>query len=152
MALLVVRIRGTVNIPYWADLTLRNLNLEKKFSATLVPDSPVYLGMLRKIAGMIAWSKADSTIVKELFLKKARRIGSIPISDSDVPNDFGNIEGLVTAIVEDKVKISELKNIKPFFRLNPPKGGFRRKTKKAYSDGGILGKNKDLPDLVRRML
>ncbi|MGA8405276.1 MAG: 50S ribosomal protein L30 [Nitrososphaeraceae archaeon] len=152
MALLVVRIRGTVNIPYWADLTLRNLNLEKKFSATLVPDSPAYLGMLRKIAGMIAWSKADSTIVKELFLKKARRTGSIPISDSDVPNDFGNIEGLVTAIVEDKVKISELKNIKPFFRLNPPKGGFRRKTKKAYSDGGILGKNKELPELVRRML
>jgi large subunit ribosomal protein L30 len=69
-----------------------------------------------------------------------------------VPNDFGNIEGLVTAIVEDKVKISELKNIKPFFRLNPPKGGFRRKTKKAYFDGGILGKNKELPDLVRRML
>ena len=55
-------------------------------------------------------------------------------------------------VVEDKVKISELKNIKPFFRLNPPKGGFRRKTKKAYSDGGILGKNKELPDLVRRML
>jgi len=152
MALLVVRIRGTVNIPYWADMTLRNLNLEKKFTATLVPDSPVYIGMLRKIAVMIAWSKADSTIVKELFLKKARKKGSIPVSDSDVPNEYGNIEGLVRAIVEDKIKISELKYMKPFFRLNPPKGGFKRKTKKAYSDGGILGNNRELPDLVRRML
>ncbi|MDQ5868826.1 MAG: 50S ribosomal protein L30 [Thermoproteota archaeon] len=152
MALLVVRIRGTVNIPYWADMTLRNLNLEKKFTATLVPDSPVYIGMLRKIAEMIAWSQADSTIVKELLLKKARKKGSIPVSDSDVPNEYGNIEGLVRAIVEDKIKISELKNIKPFFRLNPPKGGFKRKTKKAYSDGGILGNNRELPDLVRRML
>jgi large subunit ribosomal protein L30 len=152
MALLVVRIRGTVNIPYWADMTLRNLNLEKKFTATLVPDSPVYIGMLRKVAEMIAWSKADSTIVKELFLKKARKKGSIPVSDSDVPNEYGNREGLVRAIVEDKIKISELKNIKPFFRLNPPKGGFKRKTKRAYSDGGILGNNRELSDLVRRML
>ena len=146
MALLVVRIRGTVNIPYWADLTLRNLNLEKKFSATIVPDSPVYIGMLRKIAEMIAWSKADSTIVKELFLKKARKIGSTPISDSDVPNDYGNIEGLVTAIVEDKVKISELKNIKPFFRLNPPKGGINLKNGLMFFNSDILTLSSTMAD------
>ncbi|MDP9196955.1 MAG: 50S ribosomal protein L30 [Thermoproteota archaeon] len=152
MALLVVRIRGTVNLPYWANMTLRNLNLEKKFTATIVPDTPVYIGMLKKIAEMVAWSKADSTIVNELFIKRARKKGSIPVSDSDVPNEYENIEGLVRAIAEDRIKISELKNVLPFFRLNPPKGGFKRKTKKAYSDGGILGRNRELPDLVRRML
>jgi len=39
MAFLVVRMRGTVNVPYWAITTLKNLKLDKKFSATLVPET-----------------------------------------------------------------------------------------------------------------
>ena len=38
MAYLVVRIKGTVNIPYWANTTLDNLNLDKKFRATIIPE------------------------------------------------------------------------------------------------------------------
>lgn len=42
MAYLVVRMRGTVNVPYWADTTLESLNLAKKFRATIVPESAEY--------------------------------------------------------------------------------------------------------------
>ncbi|HEX6028401.1 MAG TPA: uL30 family ribosomal protein, partial [Nitrososphaeraceae archaeon] len=45
MAYLVVRIRGTVNMPHWANNTLDNLNLDKRFRATVIPENPESLGM-----------------------------------------------------------------------------------------------------------
>lgn len=73
MALLVVRMRGTVNVPYWALTTLKNLSLNKKFSATFVPETSNYMGMLRKVNQWVAWSKADSDIIKTLIEKGVRR-------------------------------------------------------------------------------
>ena len=43
LAYLVVRIKGTVNIPEWAKRTLDGLNLDKRFRATIVPENPEYL-------------------------------------------------------------------------------------------------------------
>ena len=77
MAFLVVRMRGTVNVPYWAITTLKNLNLDKKFSATLVPETSNYLGMLKKINQWVAWSKADSEIVKTLFEKRGKKYETV---------------------------------------------------------------------------
>jgi large subunit ribosomal protein L30 len=36
--------------------------------------------------------------------------------------------------------------------LNPPKGGFKKSTIKQFSDGGILGNNKELLEIVKRMV
>ena len=73
MALLVVRMRGTVNVPYWALTTLKSLNLNKRFSATLVPETSNYLGMLRKVNQWVAWSKADSDTIKILIEKRGKK-------------------------------------------------------------------------------
>ena len=154
MALLVVRIRGTVNVPYWALTTLKNLNLNKKFSATLVPETSNYLGMLRKINQWVAWSKADSDIIKILIEKRGKK--KKPLLESRDENksksDYKGIDELVDIIVSDKIKFSDQNNIKPWFSLNPPKGGFKKKTKKQFSDGGILGNNKELLEIVKRMI
>lgn len=154
MALLVVRMRGTVNVPYWALTTLRNLYLNKKFSATLVPETTNYLGMLRKINQWIAWSKADSDIIKILIEKRGKKKN--PTLESKDENksksDYKGIDELVDVIVNDKIKFSDQNNIKPWFSLNPPQGGFRRNTKKQFSDGGILGNNKELLEIVKRMV
>lgn len=154
MALLVVRMRGTVNVPYWALTTLRNLYLNKKFSATLVPETTNYLGMLRKINQWVAWSKADSDIIKILIEKRGKKKN--PTLESKDKNksksDYKGIDELVDVIVNDKIKFSDQNNIKPWFSLNPPQGGFRRNTKKQFSDGGILGNNKELLEIVKRMV
>jgi large subunit ribosomal protein L30 len=154
MALLVVRMRGTVNVPYWALTTLRNLYLKKKFSATLVPETTNYLGMLRKINQWVAWSKADSDIIKILIEKRGKKKN--PTLESKDENksksDYKGIDELVDVIVNDKIKFSDQNNIKPWFSLNPPQGGFRRNTKKQFSDGGILGNNKELLEIVKRMV
>ena len=152
MAYLVVRIRGTVNVPSSATATLTYLNLTKKYRATLISENPQSLGMLRKVKELVAWTSADPGIVKELLEKKGRKAGFKPVSDSDLPKEYAGIEELASAISEDRVSMSEIHNIKPWFALNPPRGGFKRKTKNQYNQGGILGEDKDLVDIVRRMI
>lgn len=154
MAFLVVRMRGTVNVPYWALTTLKNLYLNKRFSATLVPETSNYLGMLRKINQWVAWSKADSDIIKILIERRGKKKNPLLESRDENKNksDYKGIDELVDVIVNDKVKFSDQNNIKPWFRLNPPKGGFKKSTKKQFSDGGILGNNKELLEIVKRMV
>jgi large subunit ribosomal protein L30 len=154
MALLVVRMRGTINVPYWALTTLKNLYLNKRFSATLVPETSNYLGMLRKINQWVAWSKADSDIIKILIEKRGKKKNPLLESrdENKSKSDYKGIDELVDVIVNDKVKFSDQNNIKPWFSLNPPKGGFKKSSKKQFSDGGILGNNKELLEIVKRMV
>jgi large subunit ribosomal protein L30 len=153
MAYLVVRIRGTVNIPAWAQTTLDSLNLSKKFRATIIAENSETLGMLRKVKDIVAWTSVDASFVKELLEKKGRKNGYKPIRDSDLPEEYKNIDELAVAIAENKITtLSNLKSIKPWFALAPPRGGFRRKTKTQYSQKGILGENQELIQLVKNML
>ena len=152
MAYLVVRIRGTVNIPYWANNTLDNLNLDKRFRATVIPENPESLGMLRKVKEMVAWTSADATIIKELLEKRGKKTGFKSITNSDLPEGYNTIEELASAIADNKIALSKIRSIKPWFALNSPRGGFKRKTKTQYSQDGILGEDKGLPDIVKRML
>lgn len=152
MAYLVVRIRGTVNIPYWADNTLDNLNLDKRFRATVIPENPESLGMLRKVKEMVAWTSADSTIIKELLEKRGKKTGFKPITNSDLPEGYNTMEELASAIADNRITLSKIRSIKPWFALNSPRGGFKRKTKTQYSQDGILGEDKGLTDIVKRML
>jgi large subunit ribosomal protein L30 len=153
MAFLVVRMKGTVNVPFWALTTLQNLYLNKRFSATLVPETSDYLGMLRKIKEWVAWSKADSEIVKTLIEKRGKKITQLDSQkESKKKDEYKGIDELVNVIVNDKIKFSDQSNIKPWFSLNPPRGGFKKKSKKQFTDGGILGNNKDLLEIVKRMV
>lgn len=152
MAYLVVRIRGTVNIPHWANNTLDNLNLDKRFRATVIPENPESLGMLRKVKEMVAWTSADATIIKELLEKRGKKTGFKPITNSDLPEGYNTIEELASAIADNKITLSKIRSIKPWFALNSPRGGFKRKTKTQYSQDGILGEDKGLTDIVKRML
>jgi large subunit ribosomal protein L30 len=152
MAYLVVRIKGTVNIPQQAKKTLDGLNLDKRFRATIVPESIEYLGMLRRVKEEVAWTKADAIIVKELLEKRGRKTGYKPITKPDLPKEYNSIDQLASAIAENKVTMSKLRGIKPWFSLNPPKGGFRRKTKTQYAQDGILGEDGNLAEIVKRML
>jgi len=152
MAYLVVRIKGTVNIPQWAKTTLDNLYLDKRFRATIVPETPENLGMLRKVKEVVAWTKADSAIVKNLLEKKGRKAGYKAITKEDLPKEYASFDDLAAAIAENKVALSKIESIKPWFALNPPKGGFKRKTKTQYSQEGVLGDDKELAEIVKRMI
>jgi large subunit ribosomal protein L30 len=150
MAFVVLRIKGSINVPYWARYTLDSLNLYKKFWATILPETPESLGMLKKIKEFVAWSHVDAGLVKELIEKRGKTSGSKPVLQEAGP--YSSIDALASDIAKDKVRLSSLQVIKPWFALNPPRGGFKRKTKVQYNQKGILGEDSELADIIRRMI
>ena len=150
---LVVRMRGTVNVPHWARTTLDLLHLDKKFRATIVPAKDNTKGVLDKIKHYVSWQELDVSTTKELLEKKARKGGYQKITAEDVTKlGFKNMDDLATSLVEGTISLSKLKPLKPWFALSPPKNGFKRNTKKMYGEGGILGSHKELLVQVRKMM
>ncbi len=152
-AFLVVRIKGQADVPYWARTTLNLLKLEKKFRATIIPAKENTLGMLNKIKHYASWQEIDISITKELLEKKARKSGYQKITPEDISQlGFKTIDELAISLTEGKTSLSKLKPLKPWFALAPPRKGFKKSTKKLYGEKGILGHNKELGEIVRRMI
>ena len=74
-AFLIVRMKGTVNVPYWARTTMDLLHLDKRFRATIIPEKDNTKGMLDKIKHYVSWQEIDVSTTKELLEKKARTGG-----------------------------------------------------------------------------
>ncbi len=152
-AFLVVRIKGQVDVPHWARTTLELLKLDKKFRATILPAKENTLGMLNKVKHYVSWQEIDPTLTKELLDKKGRKSGYKKITQDDLKEiGYENMDDLASSLAEGKAALSKLKPLKPWFALSPPKHGFKRSSKRLYGQKGILGENKDLGELVRRMI
>ena len=152
-AYLVVRIRGQADVPYWATHTMSIMKLERKYRATILPAKDNTLGMLRKIQHYVAWTKLDEDLARELLEKKARKSGYQKISQDDVSKlGFDDMSHLAKALASGVATLSKLKPLKPWFALAPPVHGFRQSTKRLAGQKGILGNNKNLGDIVRRMM
>ena len=152
MVYLVIRIRGLVNIPSWAEKTLESLNLRRKFNATIVTENNQTLGMLRKVKDIVAWKSVDESIIKDLLETRGRKKGFHALNQSSLPSTYKNIDDLANAIHKNNIGLSDIEDLKPWFSLSPPKGGFKRKIKTQYNQKGVLGENNELIDLVRRMI
>ncbi len=152
-AFLVLRIKGQADVPYWATTTMKLLNLEKKFRATILPAKENTLGMLKKIQHYVSWQEIDISITKEVLDKKGRTAGYKKITSKDLSEiGFKTMDELASSLSESKSTLSKLKPLKPWFAMAPPKHGFKRSTKKLYGQKGILGHNKELITIVRRMM
>jgi len=152
-AYLVVRIKGQADCPYWATTTMTLLKLDKKYRATILPAKDNTLGMLRKVQHYVSWVEIDASLATELIDKKGRKSGYQKITPEDLKTlGFASTEELGAALAEGKAVLSKLKPLKPWFALAPPVHGFKRSTKKLYGQKGILGANKELDTIVRRMI
>ena len=152
-AYLVVRIKGQADVPHWANTTLNLLKLEKKYRAVILPVKENTAGMLKKIQHYISWQEIDTKTTKELLDKKGRRTGYKKITSKDISEaGFKTIDDLAVSLSEGKISMSKIKPLKPWFALSPPKQGFKRSTKRLYGQKGILGHNKELTSLVKRMM
>jgi large subunit ribosomal protein L30 len=152
MAFVVLRIKGSVNVPHWARYTLDSLNLYKKFWATILPETQDSLGMLKKIKDFVAWTNVDASLVKDLLEKRGKGEGSKSFKLLPQVGDYHNVEELASDIAKDKIRLSNLQMVKPWFALSPPRGGFKKNTKRPYNQNGILGEDKELAQLIRRMI
>ncbi len=151
--LLVVRIRGDINVPTRVRDTLLRLNLRRKHNATLVKDTPEIRGMLQRAKDWIAWCQADKDIVVRLLKERGRRTGWRPLTEEFLKDlGFSGFEDLADKLLNGEVLLNKLKGVKPYFALNPPIRGFPKPVRKGYKEGGILGENPELPKIVERMI
>ncbi len=152
-AYLVVRIKGQADCPYWATTTMTLLKLDKKYRATILPAKDNTLGMLKKVQHYVSWIEIDASLATELVDKKARKSGYQKVTADDLKQlGFSSVEELGSALADGKAVLSKLKPLKPWFALAPPVHGFKRSTKKLYGQKGVLGQNKELDSIVRRMI
>ena len=95
----------------------------------------------------------DINLAKELIDKKARKGGYKEVTPEDIKElGYDSSADLAKDLSEGKTMLSKLKPLKPWFALAPPRHGFKRSTKKLYGQKGVLGKNKELGTIVRRMI
>ena len=95
----------------------------------------------------------DIETTKQLLDKKARKSGYKKVTDEDITAiGFESVDELASALTEGKATLSKLKPLKPWFALDPPRHGFKRSTKRLYGQKGVLGYNKELSVIVKRMM
>jgi len=138
----VIRIHGGVKIKKKIEETLYRLRLRRKYSCVvLVNPTKEQSGMIKKLKDFVAFGEIDDKIFKELIEKRGQLIDKSKKIDA---------KKIIEEIKKGK-KYEEL-NLKPFFRLHPPRKGIE--SKKHFGVGkGVLGNNKkEINKLIERML
>jgi len=151
--LLVVRLRGTIDVRRDAAEAMRRLGLNTKFSATLVNDDSSTMGMLRVAATSIAWYRIEKELLVRLIQERIRmKGGKRPTSDDFKKAGFEDANDMATKLLSGQVKWGDLKGFVHVFNLAPPKGGYPRPANRFYGAGGLLAENPQLSSLVERMI
>ena len=152
--LVAVRIRGMSDVSQEVKDTLSMLRLNRNCHATLVDDRPAYKGMLRKSKDYLTWGEVSQENIALLLKKRGRLVGDKKLTDEYAKElDYESLDDLAEAIFKMEVEFSSLPEVKPVFRLRPPKKGFKGKIKRSFAAGGELGYRGDaINDLLKRMV
>lgn len=141
--IVVIRITGDVGLKSEIRETLNRLRLRKKYSCVVFENpTEVQLGMINKLKDFVAFGEIDNKTLKELIEKRG-----LLLDKKKTKPKMGEV---VKGLKENKK--SQDFNLKPFFRLHPPRKGIE--SKKHFGVGkGVLGNHGEkINDLVRRML
>jgi len=154
MVYAVVRVRGTVNINPDIKKTLKLFSLSKANHCILLEENPITKGMLQTAKDYITWGEIDKEILSKLIKNRGKLKGDKEITDEYIKSatSHDNIEKLSKAIIDKKFSYKEIPNVKPIFRLNPPKRGYEG-IKRSFVKSGALGyRGKEINKLIERML
>lgn len=148
----IVQIRGTVGIHPDVRKTLDLFRLHQKHVCVVVEDNEVSRGMLQKVKDYVTYGEINETFFKEMIDKRGEVLGKkkasyVKLDSAKIAKEF--FAG------EIKLRDFEPKyQLKPFFRLHPPIGGYERKgIKMPFIKGGVLGNRKEeISKLILKML
>jgi large subunit ribosomal protein L30 len=151
--LLVVNLHGQINSSAPVRKALNELWVAKKFSASVVTDDAPTVGMLRLCKDYVAWCPVDEGLLTDL-LKKRGMVSSSKSLDAGNLKALGykKHEDLAAKMVKEQVRLSAVNGVLPYFRLAPPKGGFKMSLRRQATEHGLLGNNPKLDAIVRRMM
>jgi large subunit ribosomal protein L30 len=124
----VIRIHGRVDLSYKINDTLNRLRIHNKLNCVFIDEKDkIKMGMVKAVKDFVMFGEVSKEFVDKVVEARGELL--------------------------DKTKKTKktLENIKPWIRLHPPRGGFKKSTKLQYPLG-ILGKHKDISKLMEKML
>lgn len=139
--IVVVRVRGNVNISEPLKRTFDMLNLHNKNWCVVLENTPSNIGMIKKVKDYVTWGEITEENYNDLFEKRGEEYK-------------GKTEDSKSLIKYTNFITYKGKKYKKYFRLQPPEKGFGRKGIKInFNQGGALGNRKEeINDLLKRMM
>jgi large subunit ribosomal protein L30 len=115
---LVVRLRGPSGLSSVIENTLGMLNLKRSCWATLVPNQPSIVGMLRKVEKCVTWGEPDEQLLLQLISKRGEKRQDV--NPDEVLKELGStsVEDLVKKVLNGEAEIKAL------WRFISPTSGF----------------------------
>ena len=146
--------RGVTGIHREIGQTLDMLHLNRNCQATLIDNKSSNLGMLRKAKDQLTWGEASKETIASLLKERGRLVGNKKINDEYAKGiGYESLDKLAETIYKLEIEYSRLPNIKPIFRLRPPKKGYGGKVKRSYTTSGVTGyRGEAINDLIRKMI
>lgn len=137
--IVIIRIKGQVGLNKRIKENLNRLRIRRKYSCVVVIPTKENSGIIKKLRSFIAFGEINKKTFEKLIEKRGQLIDKTKKIDA----------GKIVEELEKGKKYSDL-NLKPFFRLHPPRGGIKSKL---HFPRGVLGNNQEkINDLVERML
>jgi len=151
--ILAVNLHGLINTSAPVRTTLIELGIGRRFAATVLRGDATTMGALRLCKDYLAWCTVDEALLTSL-LEQRGRVSSTKKLDAPTLKKLGYKDhaDLASKILKQEMTLSSVQGVKPFFGLSPPKGGMKRSSRRQFGEGGILGSNPKLPDMVKRMI
>ncbi|BAW30975.1 MAG TPA: 50S ribosomal protein L30 [Methanothermobacter sp.] len=148
----VIRVRGSVGVRKDIKDTLKMLRLHRINHAILVDETPSYKGMLQKAKDYITWGEINKDTLAAMIQKRGRLPGNKKITEEHIKDKgYSTFKEFAEAIIKGEIKLED-SNIKPVFRLQPPRKGYKS-VKKSFKEGGSLGYRGDkINELIQQMI
>jgi len=151
--ILVLNLHGAINSSDPVRKALGELKVIRKFSASVVGDDPATAGMLKLCKNYVAWTKADPELLTHLLKKRGMLSETKQLDAASLKKlGFKSHVDLASKMIKGSLRLSAISGVRPYFRLAPPRGGFKSSLRRQYSEKGTLGDNPNLGELVRRMV
>ncbi len=140
----IIRVRGRIGLNKKIKDTFSMLRLPFSHSCTLLPDTPVYKGMIKKLKDFIIFGSISDAVLKELLTKRLKRKDK-KLVDAKI------VDKVIKALNSGKL-LKDVEEVIPVLRLHPPVKGFKGGLKKTVKQGGQLGFHDSVDDLIKRMI
>ena len=149
----VVQVRGTVKTRREIKDTLKMLRLHHINHCVIIPDTPAYMGMIRKVKDFVAYGEIEAGDVEELLRNRGRLTGDLRLTDEYVKENsqYSGISEFAQALSAGDARLADVPGLKPVLRLHPPRKGYKT-TKRTFQQGGSLGYHgENINDLLYKM-
>ncbi|PIN98693.1 MAG: 50S ribosomal protein L30 [Candidatus Diapherotrites archaeon CG10_big_fil_rev_8_21_14_0_10_31_34] len=152
--LAVIRVRGSIRTKIEINDTMKMLRLFRVNHLVLISEKKQMKKMVEKVKDYVTYGEIEAETLEKVLSKRAFLKGNKKVLIEYLKEKkINSFKELAEKIIKEEIQLKDLE-IKPVFRLKPPKKGYERAgIKKAYSIGGALGyRATEINKLINKMV